>query len=302
VLDALTAAGVEQNTIVLFSSDNGPESTGTDKGKGRPDTATGESGYGGYYSIGSTGGLRGQKRSLFEGGVRVPFIVRWPGRAPAGVKNDTTAFTAVDLLPTLCAAANLSLPASYRGDGENLLAAFNGQPVQRTRPIFWRWTGKAAEPDWWPRLAVRDGEWKLALTADAQRVALHRVTTDRAEAADVAQANPAIVARLTRLALDWQATLPAKPDPACISAADRAAPATPRRAAKTNTAEPAKKAAPDRAAAFARMDTNRDGVLTLAEYVAGLKDATNLEQRFKNFDRNGDGKLTREEFVGASPK
>ena len=65
---------------------------------------------------------------------------------------------------------------------------------------------------------------------------------------------------------------------------------------------PAKKASIDRAAAFARMDTNHDGVLTLEEYVAGLNGAANLEQRFKNFDKNGDGKLSREEFVAPSAK
>ena len=86
-------------------------------------------GYDTYYSIGETGGLRGRKRSLFEGGVRVPFIVRWPGHTPAGAKNDTTVFTAVDLLPTLCAAAGVTLPADYQGDGENLLAAFEGKAV-----------------------------------------------------------------------------------------------------------------------------------------------------------------------------
>jgi N-acetylgalactosamine-6-sulfatase len=301
VLDALKAAGVDGNTIVLFSSDNGPETTGADKGSDRPHPETGVRSYGGYYSVGSSGGLRGEKRSLFEGGVRVPFIVRWPGHAPAGIKNDTTVFTAVDLLPTLCAAAGVKLPGDYRGDGENLLAAFTGQPVQRTRPIFWSWTGKAADPHWWPRLAVRDGEWKLLLTAEGKRAELYRLPTDRTEARDIAKEHPAIVARLTRLALDWQATLPANPDPACISAADRAAPATPSRATETPSAPPAKKATPDRAAAFARLDTNRDAVLTLAEYLAGQKGA-NLEQRFRNFDQNGDGKLTREEFVGTPAK
>lgn len=301
VLDALEAAGVAQNTIVLFSSDNGPETTGTDKGKGRPDAETGESGYGGYYSVGSSGGLRGEKRSLFEGGVRVPCLVRWPGRTPAGAKNDTTAFTAVDLLPTLCAAAGITLPPDYRGDGENLLAALQGQPAKRTRPIFWDWTGKAADPHWWPRLAVRDGDWKLLLTADAKRLALHRLTTDRAEAVDVAKDHPEIVARLTQLALAWKATLPTTVDASCISAADRTSASTTATTSAPPNA-PAKKAAPDRAAAFARLDTNRDGLLTLDEYRAGMKDAPNLEQRFKNFDRNGDGKLSRAEFVTPSGK
>ncbi|MEN9633254.1 MAG: Arylsulfatase [Verrucomicrobiota bacterium] len=296
VLAALKAAGVEQNTIVLFASDNGPESTGTDQGKAKFAGEPGGGGYGGYYSVGSSGGLRGQKRSLFEGGVRVPFIVRWPGHTPAGAKNNATAFTAVDLLPTLCAAAGVPLPADYRGDGENLLAALNGQPIQRTRPIFWEWTGKAAEPDWWPRLAVREGDWKLALTTDAKRVALHRLTTDPTEAIDVAKDHPEIVARLTQLALAWQATMPTAADPACISAADRAAVpivAGPIAAPAT----PAQKAPLDRAAAFARIDANHDGVLTLAEYLAAQAGGANLEARFKKFDKNGDGKISREEFL-----
>ena len=298
VLDALEAAGVAHNTLVIFSSDNGPETTAAKTQQSSRDDDAGVAGYGGYYSVGSSGGLRGEKRSLFEGGVRVPFLVRWPGHTPASTINTTTVLTAVDLLPTVCAAAGITLPSDYHGDGENLLAALQGQPVKRTKPVFWAWTGKAADPDWWPRLAVRDGDWKLLLTDAAKRVALHRLSTDRAEAVDVARDHPEIVARLTQLALAWHATLPTTVDPSCISAADRTAAAT----TPTAPNAPAKKIAPDRAAAFARLDTNHDGVLTLAEYVAGLKGAENLEQRFKNFDKNGDGKLTREEFVTPSGK
>jgi N-acetylgalactosamine-6-sulfatase len=296
VLDALDAAGVAQNTLVIFSSDNGPESTAPGTQQTTRDDHAKATGYGGFYSVGSSGGLRGDKRSLYEGGVRVPFIVRWPGHTPANTTNDTTAFTAVDLLPTLCAAAGVTLPSDYRGDGENLLAALKGQAVQRIRPIFWDWTGKAAEPDYWPRLAVRDGDWKLLLTADGKRVALHQLTTDRAEAIDVAKDHPEIVARLTQQALAWKATLPTTVDPSCVSVADRQPAATP-------APSPAAKPAPiDRAAAFARLDANRDGLLTLEEYVAGMKGAPNLDQRFKNFDQNGDGKLSRAEFVAPTRK
>ncbi len=301
VLAALKAAGVEQNTIVIFSSDNGPETTAPKAQQNSRDPDAGVAGYGGYYSVGSSGGLRGEKRSLFEGGVRVPFLVRWPGRTPAGAKNDTTAFTAVDLLPTLCAAAGITLPTTYRGDGENLLAALEGKPLRRMQPIYWHWTGKATDPDWWPRLAVRDGDWKLLLTDDAKRVALHRLTTDRAESTDVAKDHPEIVARLTQLALTWKATLPTTVDPSCISAVDRAAASAPA-AGPAAPSAPAKKAPVDRAAAFTRMDTNRDRVLTLAEYIAGMNSAPNLETRFKNFDQNGDGKLSYEEFVAPAGK
>jgi N-acetylgalactosamine-6-sulfatase len=221
VLDALKASGVENNTIVMFSSDNGPENTSPKAGtKGDPDALT--HGYNGYYSVGSTGGLRGRKRSLFEGGVRVPFIVRWPGHTPAGAKNDTTVITAVDLLPTLCAAAGVTLPESHHGDGENLLAAFEGENIKRTRPIFWEWRGGRPAPDYWPGIAVREGDWKLVLPKHGRRAELYNIPADRAEAKDVAQGHPEIVARLTKLAQDWQATLPTQPDRACISKVDRA--------------------------------------------------------------------------------
>ena len=282
---------MEENTIVIFSSDNGPEWTGGENQK-----KMGQ-GYGTWASVGQTGGLRGRKRSLFEGGVRTPFIVRWPGHAPPGTKNDKTVFTAVDLLPTLCAAAGVNLPETYHGDGENLLAAFHGKEISRTRPIFWEWRGTKTEPDWWPRLAVREGDWKLAMTYDASRVELHQLINDRAEAKDVSKENPEVVKRLSKLVLDWKASLPEQPDPECISKV----PQEP--AGKNKPAAKAKKVtAEQRAKAFARWDTNQDGLLTLDEYKAGLKGESNLEDRFNRFDKNGDGKLTREEFVIADPK
>jgi hypothetical protein len=186
------------------------------------------------------------------------------------------------LLPTLCATAGVKLPDDYRGDGENLLDAFNGKDVARTRPIFWEWRGNKTEPDWWPRLAVREGDWKLAMTYDASRVELHQLVNDRAEAQDVAREHPDVVARLSKLALAWKASLPEQP---------------------TKPAGQAKKVTADqRAKAFARWDTNKDGVLTLDEYRAGLKGESNLDARFQRFDKNGDGQLTREEFVIPDPE
>lgn len=125
VLEALRAAGVEENTIMLFSSDNGPAGAEWQPNAHppSPDDGTMEKGFGISYSVGSTGGLRGRKAHLYEGGVRTPFLVRWPGKAPAGTVNNTTVFTAVDLLPTLCAAVGMTVPTAARGDGENLLPA-----------------------------------------------------------------------------------------------------------------------------------------------------------------------------------
>ncbi len=159
---------------------------------------------------------------------------------------------------------------------------------------FWEWQGTKTEPDYWPRLVVREGDWKLAMADEGKRVELHRLTDDRAEASDVAQNHPDIVARLTKLALDWKATLPTTPNPECL----------------TNVPDPGKDSPPktgatgsgltpeDRVITFDRWDTNRDGVVTLAEYLAGQKPNDLLEARFKRLNKSGDGKLTREEFAG----
>ena len=278
VLDALQAAGVASNTIVIFSADNGPEWTGNEKNK-----RMGE-GWGTWASVGQAGGLRGRKRSLFEGGVRVPFLVRWPGHTPAGTTNSTTVFTAVDLLPTLCAAAGVALPPDYAGDGENLVAALRGEPAVRTQPIFWEWRGNATEPDWWPRLAVREGDWKLAMTYDGSRVELHNLAADRAEAKDVAKQHPDIVARLKQLALEWKKTLPSEPDPACISKAEAAKPAAP-------------KSGQNRGAIFDQKDKDHNGALSLVEYLDRFPDQAEGRRRFPTFDTDHDGSLTRDEFI-----
>jgi N-acetylgalactosamine-6-sulfatase len=291
ILDALREMGLEENTIVLFSSDNGPESTGKTRNEERF-----AQGYGTYYSVGETGGLRGRKRSLFEGGLRVPFAVRWPGHTRAGLKNETTVLSTVDMLPTLCAAAGVTLPADYQSDGENMLSAFNGELIKRTRPLFWEWQGYAGTSDFWPGLAVRDGEWKLMTTYDGKRVELHRIPTDRAESEDLSGQYPEVVSRLQKLAFEWNATLPKEPDPACISREIKAGPAS------TSAKKPAAGGGQSsteraRAIAFPKWDTNQDGLLVLEEYKASLPGQHNLEKHFANFDKDGNGKLTRDEFV-----
>ena len=223
VLEALRAAGVEKKTIVLFSSDNGPAGVEWQpKARPpRPEDGTMEKGFGKYYSVGSTGGLRGRKAHLYEGGVRTPLLVRWPGKAPAGTINDTTVFTAVDLLPTLCAAAGMTVPAAYRGDGENLLPAWLGEPVRRTTSIFWHVQGGAANipPEKRGSYAVRDGDWKLYVSGDGSRAELYDLATDRSESKDLCEQHPEVVSRMTAAITAWKATLPTKPNPACVAPA-----------------------------------------------------------------------------------
>lgn len=205
ILDALKKYGLEKNTIVAFASDNGPENTGGPDQKGKPGA------WRSYYSVGETGGLRGRKRSLFEGGIRTPFILRWPRHTPKGMKNEATVFTGVDLLPTFCAAAGIILPEKLDIDGENLLEAFMGRPIQRTKPIFWRYLKND--------VAVRDGEWKLFTTMDNSKVELHYMKNDRAEdpKKNLSEKYPEITARLSKMVKDWYATLPATVNTDCVS-------------------------------------------------------------------------------------
>jgi N-acetylgalactosamine-6-sulfatase len=211
VLEALEAAGVADKTIVIFSSDNGPEERIEQDSSKRAGP-----GYGRYYSVGKTGGLRGQKRSLYEGGVRVPFIVRWPGKAPEGQINDSTVLTAVDLYPTFAAAAGVSLPEGYKCDGENVLAAFRGKDYVRSTPVFWEWRAARPSDDFWPSMAVREGDWKLVQN-EAGRIELYQLPSDRAEAKDVAAQHPERVDRLKKMLAEWKAALPTEVNPETIS-------------------------------------------------------------------------------------
>jgi hypothetical protein len=182
------------------------------------------------------------------------------------------------------------------GDGENLLPALRGEFILRTRPIFWRTTyGNKNDPNFWPDLAVRDGNWKLVTTFDGQRVELHNLKTNRSEdiSKDQSKDHPEIVARLTKQTLDWNATLPTKADPSCLGS-------EPKKLSEkaTKSEVPVR----DRNGPFNRWDTNKDGSLTLEEYTTDPKNSAASEGRFKRFDKNNDGKVSREEFVGPSAK
>lgn len=218
LLAALDRLGLRNNTLVIFSSDNGPENTGPISRRTGEDESTGP-GLSSWASMGSTGGHRGRKRSLLQGGIGVPFIARWPGRIAAGRVDDCTPINAVDLLPTLCALAGVKLPANYVPDGMDQTAALLGQPsAQRAKPIFWQWTTATKAGDTWPALAVREGDRKLLVGRDPQQVEIFGFPSDRFEKANLDRQEPAEVARLKALLTAWTATLPSQPEPNCFSA------------------------------------------------------------------------------------
>ena len=214
VMQALKETGVDEHTLVIFASDNGPEWPGSEHNKKK-----GKKGLGNYYSVGETAGLKGQKRSLYAGGVRVPFLVRWPGVVAAGKTNRQTVVTAVDLLPTFATLAGATLPGNYQSDGENMLAALQGKEQQRSKPIHWEWRGGTKDKEeLWPHLGVRAGRWKLLINDELGRVELYDIAADWAEEENLAAGNPGVVKDLRKKILDWQKSLPAQPDPACFSA------------------------------------------------------------------------------------
>lgn len=210
LLDKLKELGLEKNTIVIFTSDNGPEDIEV--------RAAGHSG------VGSPGPFRGRKRSLYEGGVRVPFIVRWPGQVPAGRVDDTSVLSAVDFVPTVCKLAGVKLPGDLSADGEDIGDILLGKARARTRPLFWEWRHNIAGHvlNRSPRLAVRDGEWKLLMNPDKSRVELYNIVKDPTETDNLADAHPDVADRLSAQLLRWQTSLPKSP--AAASAGSNAYP------------------------------------------------------------------------------
>ena len=197
LLAGLKELGIEDNTILIFASDNGPMPS---------------------FKHARTAGLRGCKDSLYEGGVREPFIVRWPGHIEAGRFDKTTVLHGADLFPTLCALSATPLPSGTPFDGEDMSQALLGKGQTRQRPIFWEYgrnNNKAfAYPggkDRSPNVAMREGKWKLLVNADGTDCQLYDIESDPNETNDVAATEVEVANRLKQKALDWRKSLPAPP-------------------------------------------------------------------------------------------
>ncbi len=168
----LKALNLDSNTIVYFVSDNG----------GSPDNAS------------DNAPLRGKKSQVWEGGIRVPFVVSWPGQVPAGAKYDKPVST-LDFMPTSLAAAGINTVGIPGVEGTNLLPFLKGEdksaPHER---LFWRQFDNL-----W---AVREGDWKLVQDKDGSRH-LFNISKDIGEASDVMKDNPEVAKRLTDSWRDW---------------------------------------------------------------------------------------------------
>ena len=207
-LDELEQRGLADETLVIFSSDNGPEDF--------------EIRNAAHSGVGSAGPFRGRKRSIYEGGIRTPLLLRWPGRIPAGKVNRSTVVNGVDFLPTLCALAGAAIPESTRLDGEDLHDVWLGADRARERACFWEWRyrvfGHVANHP--PRLAVRQGDFKLLMNPDGSRLELYDLERDPGERDNLASEQPDQVKVLRDLLLEWNAELPLSPVEPAAGTAD----------------------------------------------------------------------------------
>lgn len=179
VLALVKSLGLDDNTYIFFTSDNGPHK----EGGADPE----------FFD--SNGPLRGIKRDLYEGGIRVPLLVRAPGKVPANVtRNDIWAFW--DVLPTLCNLANTASPANI--DGISFTNALGGKKqVQQHEYLYWQFNEKQYKE------AVVQGDWKLVKLkskGEPEVVELYNLANDIGEEHDLAGQQPAKVKELTALA------------------------------------------------------------------------------------------------------
>ena len=180
VLSALSRLNLERETLVIFTSDNGGLSTS----EGWPT---------------SNLPLRGGKGWMYEGGIRVPLLIRWPGRIAAGRETAIPAVS-VDLFPTILAAAG-ARPGEVSSDGVDLARLFEGGAIP-DRPIFWHYPHYGNQGGA-PASAVRKGPWKLIRWLEEGRFELYRLDEDPSEKRDRASDQPAVVAELAKLLEDW---------------------------------------------------------------------------------------------------
>jgi arylsulfatase A-like enzyme len=204
VLTALEERGLTENTLIVFTSDNGPSAEPPGPGVEAAEA--------------SNGPLREYKFSTHEGGLRVPFLAKWPGRIPAGAVRHEVGVT-MDLLPTFLAVAGVTPAAGHEIHGTSLLPLLRGEPFSRAGAIHWETSLNAA---------VLRGDWKL-VHQYWQPPRLYRVAEDIGEERDLAAQHPETVAELLALHDAWRMRHYPNPIPRELKRSNYAFPAPPAR-------------------------------------------------------------------------
>ncbi len=190
----LKKTGLDKNTIVVFSSDNGPGPL--------TDQITSESVVKRYKekptllnSVGSAKNYRDRKSSFHEGGIRVPYIVSWPGHFPEGKKDNNTIIQGVDWLPTIASLCNVELPKGTF-DGMDVKSAFYGEGNKRTDPLFWSEKGNSV---------ILKDNWKGVMIGE--KFALYSIVNDPSEEKDLKDSNPELTKSMKNELKEWLQSL-----------------------------------------------------------------------------------------------
>jgi arylsulfatase A len=183
VLKTLDELRMSENTIVIFTSDQG---------------ATFETGnMGASASHDSNRPFRGQKRTLWEGGIRVPAVVRWPGKVAAGKTSEAICHF-VDMFPTVISVTGGPSTQTNKLDGVDLLPSWTGNPLPPERTIFWEWRQEGVH-----QYAAMRGNMKLVITG-SEPAELYDVTIDLGERRNVIAEQPDIAFQLRKELIEWQ--------------------------------------------------------------------------------------------------
>lgn len=193
LLTELKKMDVLKNTLILLTSDNGP----TDWPR--------------YYKNGglppcSAGDYRGRKWSLYEGGIRVPFIAVWPGKIPSGKVNTESVMCVVDFLPTVTGLTKTKMPTDYISDGLDESAILLGENKKTARDIFWYYNNNPVpgkQDNISPTLAVRSGKWKLLMDTDGTNKQLYNIEADHKETKNLIVDEKKVSAELSEKLKNW---------------------------------------------------------------------------------------------------
>ena len=182
VLDKLREENLEEDTLVFFVSDNG----------GTP-----------HKNASRNLPYRGWKGQMLEGGIRVPFLLQWKGRLPAGAVYEQPVIS-LDILPTALAAAGVEAPPDWKLDGVDLLPYLTGEkPGAPHEALYWRFRA-STDPEYYNRWAIRQGDWKLVKT-HLEPLALYNLAADISESNNLAAAEPERVAAMQAAWDRWNA-------------------------------------------------------------------------------------------------
>ena len=188
-LTTLDEMGIAENTLIIFTSDNGPAPS---------------------FKSERTNMMRGQKNSLYEGGINMPFIIRYPAKIKGGEVNTTSVLCAVDLYPSLCKIANIRTEKNFKGDGQDYSKVMLGKSfTNRKTDLMWdfgrndAFNFPANKYHKSPHLAIRRGNMKLLVNGDGTDALLFDLSTDRLETTNIAMQHPTLVYELSQKVCAW---------------------------------------------------------------------------------------------------